>query len=262
LGDVDMAKEWYTVQEFAKEIGVSRDRVYEWLRSGHIKHLERITLHSIWRIPKTEVDRVLGREEGPQSRGETVSEEKTREAYSYNREIFDKSEAILNELEFENFFKFLSRNSFLASHLTRVLQFLEYFDSESNKYADSNLNYVNLKLCHNLLELSESIQIDSVERTRIQGMYDNYREKSVDNGWSLLLRKLLENTSDNVNAERDELYLIVDRFSHNIIYVPEFSDIFNYEHYIEWQQSFDSLVTNTRTTYKEYRAAIRETLFL
>ena len=258
-----MAKEFYTVREFAKEIGFSTDRVYEWLRSGRIKHLDRITTHSVYRIPKIEVDRLLGRQEVVPSQGETTSEKIVQEAQLHDRGIFENSDGILSEYDFEKLFEFLSRNSFLGSQLDRLLRFLEHFDSEGNKYADGNLNYVYLKLCQNLHELSELIQIDSVERTRIAGVFDTYREKSVDDEWSRLLKKLLENTPDSDSLEMDELYLIIDgRGSTILLSAPEFSDTFHYESYIEWQREFDKLVARTQASYKECRAAVRETLYL
>ena len=56
-----MVKDFYTVKEFAKEYGVSTDRVYEWVRSSYIESLPRVTPHSIWRIPKTELERLKGK---------------------------------------------------------------------------------------------------------------------------------------------------------------------------------------------------------
>ena len=58
--DMSKAKDYYTVNEFAEEYGTSTDRVYEWLRSGHIKSLPRVTPHSIWRIPQNELARLKG----------------------------------------------------------------------------------------------------------------------------------------------------------------------------------------------------------
>ncbi len=55
------AKDYYTVKEFAEEYDVSTDRVYEWVRSGYIEPLPRVTPHSIWRIPKTELERLRGK---------------------------------------------------------------------------------------------------------------------------------------------------------------------------------------------------------
>ena len=57
-----MAEEFYTVLEFAHEIGKSRDRIYEWLRMGKIKG-NKVTETGMWLIPATELERLKeGRE--------------------------------------------------------------------------------------------------------------------------------------------------------------------------------------------------------
>ena len=57
-----MTKEVFTVLEFAHEIGKSRDRIYEWLRTGKIKG-NKVTGSGMWFIPATELERLKeGRE--------------------------------------------------------------------------------------------------------------------------------------------------------------------------------------------------------
>jgi excisionase family DNA binding protein len=51
--------EFYSVQEFAALLGVSRDRVYEWCRRAQME-ATRVTPHSQWLIPKTELERLKG----------------------------------------------------------------------------------------------------------------------------------------------------------------------------------------------------------
>ena len=91
----------------------------------------------------------------------------------------------------------------------------------------------------------------------------SYRGKSINKEWYRLLKKLLENTPGIDNLDMGELYLVVDGKSHILWVFPESSeDMFNHEHYVEWQREFDKLVTYTRIAYKSYRAAVRETLYL
>ena len=52
-------KEFYTVKEVANIIGVSTDRVYEWLRSGYIKGTRPMP-HSAWRVHESELTRLRG----------------------------------------------------------------------------------------------------------------------------------------------------------------------------------------------------------
>ncbi|MBU2009143.1 MAG: helix-turn-helix domain-containing protein [Chloroflexi bacterium] len=52
-------KEFYSVEEVAKILDLSLDRVYEYLRQGDIKG-SRITHSSTWRVHKDELERIRG----------------------------------------------------------------------------------------------------------------------------------------------------------------------------------------------------------
>jgi excisionase family DNA binding protein len=54
-----MSKEFYTVKEVADILGLSPDRIYEYLRSGYL-YGTRLTKNSAWRIPATEIQRLKG----------------------------------------------------------------------------------------------------------------------------------------------------------------------------------------------------------
>ena len=56
--DAPVAKDSVTAKECALELGCSIDRVYEWLRTSKIKHYPRLTPHAMYRIPKTELERL------------------------------------------------------------------------------------------------------------------------------------------------------------------------------------------------------------
>jgi len=166
----------------------------------------------------------------------------TQEKTTHDKEVFQNSDKILSEHDFERIFEFLSRNSCLKSQLIGLLRFPEYFDSESNKYTDWHINYLCLKLCQNLRELSLLIEVDSVDLLRIEDIYDRYGKKSVDNEFSRLLNKLLKNAPDIDifslerldNFEADDLYLVIDGRNEIVIHRPELSHLFDYEHYVEW----------------------------
>lgn len=66
-------KNWLAVKEFAKEYGISTDRVYEWLRTGIIEALPRPTPHSFWRIPKSELERLQAKQPKISPESERVS---------------------------------------------------------------------------------------------------------------------------------------------------------------------------------------------
>lgn len=50
-------KRFYSVREFAKAMGYSTDRVYEWVRSGYVQ-ATRVTGKSDWLIPVSELERL------------------------------------------------------------------------------------------------------------------------------------------------------------------------------------------------------------
>jgi excisionase family DNA binding protein len=52
-------KEFYSVKEVAQILGLSSDRIYEYLRSGDL-HGSRLARNSAWRIPANELQRLKG----------------------------------------------------------------------------------------------------------------------------------------------------------------------------------------------------------
>jgi excisionase family DNA binding protein len=56
-----MNMEYYTPQEVADKLKVDIRTVYRWIREGRLKAAKVVTL---WRIPKGELERLLGEGEG------------------------------------------------------------------------------------------------------------------------------------------------------------------------------------------------------
>ena len=52
-------KEFYSVKEVAQILNLSPDRIYEYLRAGHLFGT-RLAKHSAWRIPAAEIERLTG----------------------------------------------------------------------------------------------------------------------------------------------------------------------------------------------------------
>jgi hypothetical protein len=52
-------KEFYNVKEVAQILSLSPDRIYEYLRTGYL-HGSRLAKQSAWRIPATEIERLMG----------------------------------------------------------------------------------------------------------------------------------------------------------------------------------------------------------
>lgn len=61
-----MIRDFYTAAEAAQSLGISRDRVYEYLRSGHIRSV-RIGPHSPYQIPPSEIGRL--KDTAPEEKG-------------------------------------------------------------------------------------------------------------------------------------------------------------------------------------------------
>lgn len=181
----------------------------------------------------------------------------------HDREIFEKSDKILNEDGFERLFECLKLNSFYDSQLTGILCFQEYFKSESHKYVDWHLDYICLRLCRSLFNLSEFIQVNSFGYFYVAQGYDKSSESKSPH-WYRFLKTLLDNAPVQYadNTLQDKLYFVLDETSDHQIMMPEIPDIFIPERNLKWQREFDELTTNTRIEYREYRAAIRDTLFL
>lgn len=57
------SKEFYSVKEIAQILSLSPDRIYEYLRTGHL-HGSRLTQRSAWRVPATELERLKGLSSG------------------------------------------------------------------------------------------------------------------------------------------------------------------------------------------------------
>ena len=146
--------------------------------------------------------------------------------------------------------------------MTSLLNYLEFFKLESNRYSDWHLNSLCLELCHSLFKLSELIQVDSIEKMYLNIFFEKQTKKAKNKHPYPILKNILDNSPMENDDESpiDELYLVLDERSHQQIMVPEIPDIFNNESYLEWQRQFDELIATTKTQYKEYRSTIRQTL--
>lgn len=261
-----MEKEYYTVKEFAKLMDYGTDRIYEWLRSGQLKSLPKPTPHSIWRIPKSELNRLQGRVEQTEV-GERISNDFqviSGDVIKHDKRVFNKACEILGDDDFQWFFELLSHNAFLASQLDKLLKYLEYFDNESNKYVDPYLNYVCLELFLNLNKVSELIQVDSIEHGYLESGYEIHIKAQVNNALFNLIKKLLDATSYIVVPETDILYVLAEWHTHHLVIDPKLSHM--YEHlsdiFFEWQRKFDKLVNDTTSSYNKYRVSVREKLLI
>ena len=84
--------------------------------------------------------------------------------------------------------------------------------------------------------------------------------------YSRTIKKLLDDTSyiaDSLklgDPRTDELYIIIDDRSDMWLGVPELSDNFDIQHYLDWQLEFKQVLNKANSAYKIYRIAVREAL--
>jgi transcriptional regulator with XRE-family HTH domain len=241
----------------------SKSTVSKW-EHGKLQPNENVieTLEEILETPEGLLLSSSGHSFG--ARGQAIGDIIAQAGRETDKEVFEKSNKILNEKDFDKLFESLKHNYFYDSQLTAILGNLEFFQNEGNKFAGWHLNYLCLRVYQGLYALSEFIQVNSIERSLVAGYYANHSANSKNKDFNELLKNLLDNSPiPNYDiSPLDECYLILDKHSHLQIMTPEIDDIFTYQSYSEWQREFDRLVSTCENTYKEYRAAIRDTLFL
>ncbi len=182
-------------------------------------------------------------------------------AEMHDKGIFAESDKILDESGFGALFESLYHNYFLDPDLTLLLKFMEYFNSKSNQYLNWHLNYLCFKLCRNYSELSEFIQMNSIEYSHVFYHYDKYCRIPKNEDWCSFLKT---NVGVIPQAIKDdfvnEVYFVLDERSHKQIMCPEIPDIFKYKYYTEWKLEFVELLTDANSSYEEYRDIVRSTL--
>jgi len=210
----------------------------------------------------------------------TPAPEQPRRAIEHDVAIFEKSDAIATERKFEWLKNLLKSGCFYSSQLDEVLQFMRFFGFESNKYVDSRLKYLCYVFCAKLEELCEFIQIYSSEIEwwgEIVKKADT-SQFNFNDEWHRLIREAQEQSELHLNnivngiIGLDSQKYLVSFFTPDIQSAYDdlirrgdldSDDIHNLEsQYIEWNRNFNKLIDDTWTTYLEYRAAVRDTLFL
>ena len=246
-----MPEKMLSIKDFALLSNYSERLIRQYCLEGKIEGAQKLSDKSRkWLIPQSALEKF---------RSTPVASPTSK---PHDLEIFEKSDTILKERDFENLFDFLKRNSILNSQLTSLLNFLEFFKLESNKYADWHLNALCLELCHSLFKLSEFIQVNSIEKMYLNIFFEKQAKKAKNKHPYPILKNILDNSPMENDDESpiDELYLVLDERSPQQIMVPEIPDIFNNESYLELQREYDDLIATAEAQYKEYRSAIRQTL--
>jgi len=258
--DMSKGKDYYTVKEFAELLGYSTDRVYEWVRSGYVKSYEKPSPHSIWRIPKAELDRLKNIELDKPSRREIVSEMK--EQKDRDREIFNKSDQIISERYFKNMLEFLRNTCIGKSHMRRTEYFTQFYEAEVNKYINMGLKYLCYKLCKSFEELLDFWEEYSVEYIWYWRLIEAGKLEDKWHSFEVALED--ESNTLYLKNERDELYLLLpnpDAFLYKDQFPkPGFPQ--SYPTYPNWKQELDKIITKCDNSYSEYRASVRDILYL
>ena len=95
---------------------------------------------------------------------------------------------------------------------------------------------------------------------------DNFQKKSVDNEYSRIIKKLLDDASliadvpEPYSGQIDELYVLMDEELDMWLEVPELSCNFRVQRYLDWQLEFHKVVSEAHAAYKTYRVTLREML--
>ena len=204
--------------------------------------MPRVTPHSIWRIPKTEIKRLKGEQNGT-----TLSEKKVTNRHEqtdpmleeaqkeHDRIIFIESDSIINENEMQEILAKLGpRGIFDESHHSRLTDFIEFFDLESNQYLDTELR----GLCEDTCELLDMIYVWA-EASRLSFESDKSRAKLHQ---LIQLNELHEQSEDLKSSESGLKW----RKHQEQKFANEYQDL----KHMTWQQ------------YASYRQAIRARLSL
>ena len=220
-----MAKDYYTVKECAKKLDRHPDTVYQWLRRGIIPY-RRVTPHSIYEIPKSEVRRLkkLIHERAvisePAGKQESPPAERANQSIHHDEEIFRKSDSIINEGELLQFLDRLEfNNTYVGPTLKKVKEFRDPFWFQTNKYVDDELTGLCDELVNALTKLIRFLE---------------FSFKAAGD-------------TETINAYDDDVY----RFNPQDRYLREREEYF---------EKLLQLTNTVRVGYSAYRAAVRTKL--
>lgn len=204
-----------------------------------------------------------------------ITPEQTKRATEHDVRVFEKSDAIMNERKFERLNNLLKSGCFYSSQLDEVLLFQRFFSQESNKYVDFRLKHLCYISCAKLEELSEFIQLYSSEKEWWHRIIHKQDSFEFNDEWHRLIREVEEksemarsNQNGNDDIGYDQLYLVtaytpaMQSTYDDLIKSGELESHNLESQYVEWKRKFDKLIDDTQTMYSEYRAAIRDILFL
>jgi len=147
-----------------------------------------------------------------------------REIYNHDRDIFHKSNDILNEEKLEDFIVQLNVNEYYENQVGDAREFCKFFHYESNKYINTSLRNLAIELCDTLEKLFNFIEAYKIDEGRyyVVDPRDRFYADYVD--------------IDNVDKAHSE--------------------------WEKFDKEFSLLRDTTQRTYKTYRAAVRETLLI
>jgi hypothetical protein len=205
---------------------------------------------------------------------ESLTPKQVNRGIEHDIQIFQKSDNIMNERKFEILVNLLHNARFFESQLNRILQFLDFFHYESNNYVDFQLRHLSYKLCIHLNALSEFIQKYSVEKDIWENLVEKTEYQSeIDDEWHrklyILASENHKRVLDDNNADAEEQEYLVKQYPPYV--QSEYNDLikkgelksedFNSK-YNYWIREFETLINDLRIAHSEYRAAVRDMLFL
>jgi len=185
----------------------------------------------VWHLRNDYTDIKQLSEEGLTEEVDTEEHALTEEMREHDREVFKKSDEILNEDRLDTLIhRLLIGNRYYFEEIVMLFRCASFFEKESNKYVIPNLRQQCVRCCKMIDRLSHFIEIHS---------YD----------------------LDVMDDELGMKYKLIaggdyDRFYNNLIdgQIQKVERIFS--------NKADRIARECRHAYKEYRSTVRETLYL
>jgi hypothetical protein len=227
-----MERDWLYIAEFAEAMEVHPDTVRRWIGMGNIETLGRVTWHSRVRIPKTELERL-------QSEPKNISHKLKRRS---DEEIFKESNNIIGEKQLKEIVEGLKIGRLWISKSQAMNEYIEFFELDSNKYINPELN----QLCTDFYNSLKSLY------TFVRELFNRLGRRVVQDEWGRLVKiRRLEYQSDSMN---NILEVLPEPCYDSGHILPEFG--------FAEEQHIEKLTEACVKAYQVYRTAVRQSLVL
>ena len=150
------------------------------------------------------------------------------ERRTHDKEVFCKSNELLNENQLTNWIELLGTNRMLVGQSKKAMAYVYFFQEEGNQYLDSKLK----KACLNYVKKLDELLLFTAEHFFVYP--DNQPTDNIDNNQLALYPEIL----------------------HGAPNTPE------YQHAVECQRRLHSILDKLKSNHQRYRALIKNKLML